>query len=124
MNHVKLYCSLDNFTCISQEAFTRVLMGNIDISRTIFPSGTKGEFDETIDFRCSDAVLPCLTTRGRCFPCGQALAAGQIGILLPQLVCFTSRREHGDAGPPGTVGGGTKLRPWNWSWCWKLLWSS
>lgn len=27
----------------SQEAFTRVLMGNIEISRTIFPSGTRGE---------------------------------------------------------------------------------
>uniref|UniRef100_A0A8D3D4Q4 X-prolyl aminopeptidase (aminopeptidase P) 2, membrane-bound n=1 Tax=Scophthalmus maximus TaxID=52904 RepID=A0A8D3D4Q4_SCOMX len=26
----------------SQEAFTRVLMGNIEISRTIFPSGTRG----------------------------------------------------------------------------------
>lgn len=27
---------------VSQEAFTRVLMGNIEISRTIFPSGTRG----------------------------------------------------------------------------------
>uniref|UniRef100_A0AAZ3QNK8 X-prolyl aminopeptidase (aminopeptidase P) 2, membrane-bound n=1 Tax=Oncorhynchus tshawytscha TaxID=74940 RepID=A0AAZ3QNK8_ONCTS len=30
-------------TDMQKEAFTRVLMGNIEISRTIFPSGTKGE---------------------------------------------------------------------------------
>lgn len=29
----------------SQEAFTRVLMGNIEISRTVFPSGTRGELN-------------------------------------------------------------------------------
>ncbi|KAM7417374.1 hypothetical protein PAMA_017163 [Pampus argenteus] len=29
-------------TAIQKEAFTRVLMGNIEISRTIFPSGTRG----------------------------------------------------------------------------------
>uniref|UniRef100_A0AAY5KHW1 X-prolyl aminopeptidase (aminopeptidase P) 2, membrane-bound n=1 Tax=Esox lucius TaxID=8010 RepID=A0AAY5KHW1_ESOLU len=30
-------------TDMQKEAFTRVLMGNIEISRTIFPSGTRGE---------------------------------------------------------------------------------
>uniref|UniRef100_A0A8C7HPA5 X-prolyl aminopeptidase (aminopeptidase P) 2, membrane-bound n=1 Tax=Oncorhynchus kisutch TaxID=8019 RepID=A0A8C7HPA5_ONCKI len=30
-------------TDMQKDAFTRVLMGNIEISRTIFPSGTKGE---------------------------------------------------------------------------------
>ncbi|KAJ3587496.1 hypothetical protein NHX12_011093 [Muraenolepis orangiensis] len=29
-------------TAMQREAFTRVLMGNIEISRTVFPSGTKG----------------------------------------------------------------------------------
>ncbi|KAM3612458.1 uncharacterized protein V6R79_008533 [Siganus canaliculatus] len=31
-----------NPTAMQKEAFTRVLMGNIELSRTIFPSGTKG----------------------------------------------------------------------------------
>lgn len=31
------------FILLLKEAFTRVLMGNIEISRTIFPAGTKGK---------------------------------------------------------------------------------
>lgn len=35
---------LCEFAClVPQEAFTRVLKGNIEISQTIFPSGTRGE---------------------------------------------------------------------------------
>lgn len=41
----------------SQEAFTRVLMGNIEISRTIFPSGTRGENEK---YSCLSRVF---TTR-------------------------------------------------------------
>ncbi|KAJ8015127.1 hypothetical protein DPEC_G00022930 [Dallia pectoralis] len=38
-------------TDMQKEAFTRVLMGNIEISRTIFPSGTRGVYMEMLGRR-------------------------------------------------------------------------
>uniref|UniRef100_A0A8C6TE29 X-prolyl aminopeptidase (aminopeptidase P) 2, membrane-bound n=1 Tax=Neogobius melanostomus TaxID=47308 RepID=A0A8C6TE29_9GOBI len=38
-------------TPMQKEAYTRVLMGNIEISRTIFPSGTKGVYMEMLGRR-------------------------------------------------------------------------
>lgn len=46
------------------------------------------------------------------------------GRLIWALRVFNNRRKHGDAGPPGIVGGGPELRPRHRARRWKLLWSS
>jgi len=100
-----------------QEAFTRVLMGNIEISRTVFPSGTKGNTGNNnknnVNLHHYMSSWPPLCPEGR--------------AVYPEDVCVLvahRRSEHGDAGSPGPVGGGPELRTRDRTRHRKLLWRS
>jgi len=102
-------------------------MGNIEISRTIFPAGTRGEdlliFNHNLPSSNHVLILPQegeLSTAD----ISHTVTTTKPGMCEP-FMCFYShhRCEHGDAGTKSIVGSWFKLWSWHWSWCGELLWS-
>lgn len=115
---------LFDFAClVPQEAFTRVLKGNIEISRTIFPSGTRGE---RLTFIHVIKNLFCIQNH---ITFHNYFVIQHHYLALFALICaggcliniFLCRCKHGDVRSPGFVGGGPELWPWHRARCWKLL---
>uniref|UniRef100_A0A672JEA9 X-prolyl aminopeptidase (aminopeptidase P) 2, membrane-bound n=1 Tax=Salarias fasciatus TaxID=181472 RepID=A0A672JEA9_SALFA len=75
-------------TAMQKEAYTRVLMGNIEISRTIFPSGKRGVNMEMLGRRALWEV-------GLDYGHGTGHGVGNYFGVHECMSCFSSRREPG-----------------------------